>query len=521
MASFQDRVDARRKTFKKGVDNDDARRRREDETVQLRKANRDAQLMKKRMMQDETENDSENQPPPNVTPSKTGMADAVALMAAPTTDGPTRHALAMDLRKKLARVEAAPLQEAIDAGAVPVCTSFLRSDDPKLQFEASWILTNIASGDSNQTAAVVSAVGEFIHCLQHSAIDVQEQVIWALANIAGDSTKLRDYVLEFNVVQAMLQLIVQNEGRVVMLRNATWALSNMCRGKPAPPLEKIGMAIPYLARLIHCQDSEVQSDALWALSYVASGNSESIDCVLHAQALPKVVELLSTLDSSTLNPALRTVGNICTGSHQQTMVALQCGVLNHLLPALQHAKPQIRKEAMWLLSNVTAGTSEQIQMVLDAGLMPEVIQRCDEGNWTVRKEALWTVANACLGGHTCLEALADLGVLPALVHGLGIQEPSIVSTILDAIETMLKKGAARADEVGGDNSVCTIVEECGGLSKLEELQDDENEEVYSKAVKILEGYFEVEETADGEDSCVNDGAIDFNFGPAGCNIGMH
>jgi len=522
MASFQDRVDARRKTFKKGVDNDDARRRREDETVQLRKANRDAQLMKKRLMQDdnEPENDAENQPP-NVVASKTGMADAVAIMANPATDSATRLALAIDLRKKLARVEAAPLQEAIDAGAVPVMSSFLRCDDPKLQFEASWILTNIASGDSNQTAAVVGAVGDFIHCLQHGAIDVQEQVIWALANIAGDSAKLRDYVLEFGVVQAMLQLIVQNESRVVMLRNATWALSNMCRGKPSPPLEKIGVAIPYLARLIYCADSDVQTDALWALSYIASGNSDSIDHVLNAQALPKVMELLAAQDSSTLNPALRTVGNICTGSHQQTMIALQSGVLNHLLPVLQHAKPQIRKEALWCLSNVTAGTPEQIQMVLDAGLMPEVILRCDESNWAVRKEALWTLANACLGGSGCIQVLTDLGALQALVNGLTIQEPSLVSSVLDGIETMLKKGATQADEVGGENRICSIVEECGGLSKLEELQDDENEEVYAKAVRILEGYFEVEENVDDDDSCVNTVSNSYDFGPSGCNLGQY
>jgi hypothetical protein len=508
MASFQDRVDARRKTFKKGVDNDDARRRREDETVQLRKANRESQLMKKRMMQEE-ENDSENQPPQNVIPTKSGMKDAVAMMAAPTTDGPTRLALAIDLRKKLARVEAAPLQEAIDAGAVPLMVSFLRSDDPKLQFEASWVLTNIASGDSKQTAAVAPAVGEFVHCLQHSAVDVQEQVIWALANIAGDCTELRDHVLEFNVVPAMLNLIVQNEGRVVMLRNATWALSNMCRGKPSPALDKIGAAIPYLARLLYCDDGEVQSDALWALSYIAQGNSDAIDHVINSQALPKVMEMLASQNSNTMNPALRTVGNICTGSHQQTMIALQSGILNHLLPSLHHTKAAIRKEALWLLSNVTAGTAEQIRMVLDSGLMHEVVQLCDEGNFAVRKEALWTVANACLGGAGSAQELADMGALQALVNGLTIGEPSLVACVLDGIEAMLKRGATQADEVGGENSICGLIEECGGLSKLEELQDDENEDVYSKAVRILESFFEVENDDEEDSSNMPSGSYDF------------
>lgn len=38
MTSFQDRMDMRKKNFKKGLDAEDTRRRREDESVQIRKA---------------------------------------------------------------------------------------------------------------------------------------------------------------------------------------------------------------------------------------------------------------------------------------------------------------------------------------------------------------------------------------------------------------------------------------------------------------------------------------------------
>ena len=44
------RADARKKGFKKGIDADDARRKREDNIVELRKTKRDENLQKKRMM---------------------------------------------------------------------------------------------------------------------------------------------------------------------------------------------------------------------------------------------------------------------------------------------------------------------------------------------------------------------------------------------------------------------------------------------------------------------------------------
>lgn len=44
------RADQRKKGFKKGIDADDARRKREDNIVELRKSKRDENLQKKRMM---------------------------------------------------------------------------------------------------------------------------------------------------------------------------------------------------------------------------------------------------------------------------------------------------------------------------------------------------------------------------------------------------------------------------------------------------------------------------------------
>ena len=68
----------------------------------------------------------------------------------------------------------------------------------QLQLEAAWILTNVASGTTEQCEFLINKGG--VPLLIKLAIEnkpgIVDQAVWAIGNIAGDSVEHRDILLK-------------------------------------------------------------------------------------------------------------------------------------------------------------------------------------------------------------------------------------------------------------------------------------------------------------------------------------
>lgn len=67
---------------------------------------------------------------------------------------------------------------------------------------------------------------------------------------------------------------------------------------------------------------------------------------------------------------------------------------------------------------------------------------------------------------------------------------------LEGIENVLKAGELESAANNGQNPYTTFVDEAEGLDKLEQMQTHQNEDVYKKAMHILETYFGIDEEED-------------------------
>ena len=90
-----------------------------------------------------------------------------------------------------------------------------------------------------------------------------------------------------------------------------------------------------------------------------------------------------------------------------------------------------------------------------------------------------------------LRFMVSVGCIRPICDLLTCPDPRIIMVCLEALENILKVGeAVKSSGLTGDENLFGIlVEDAGGLEKIENLQSHDNDDIYQKAVKILEEFW--------------------------------
>jgi hypothetical protein len=484
----------RQKKFMQGLDAEDLKRKKDDKDVELRRQKRHDTLSRRRNI---TDIDQDWIKVNEVYKAHYSLADLPEILAGANSDkDELRLFAAQGLRKMLSLTEGPPIQQVIDTGVITkLIEGIQRFDFSQLQYESAWAITNIASGTSLHTQTIIEkgAVPLLINLLNSSNETVKDQAAWALGNIGGDAAHCRDLILQHGGLPLLISCF-EAATRPSTYKNSSWAITNLCRGKPAPKYELVRQAVSTLVKVIMTtQDTELLADCCWAIAHLSDGTKEKIQSIIDSGVIPKLVELACHDFPSVQLPALRCCGNVASGSNEQTQYVIDCEVLRVATPLLRSPHPNIKKEAVWIISNISAGTITQIQALIEAEVFPRIASILIESDYEIKKEALWAVCNAVAAANPQqVFVLVQAGTLLALCSVLKTKESSLLVVALEGLRHFLEKGKVHFT-TEGINPFADIVSSSGGLEKLEELQSHPNQKVYEKVYNLIVTYFEVED----------------------------
>ncbi|KAK8376803.1 hypothetical protein O3P69_010016 [Scylla paramamosain] len=410
----------------------------------------------------------------------------------------TRTAATIRVRQLLSSSHNAPIDEMLRLDVLTPALANLQENNPALQYETVWIITNIVSGTTQQTQAVADKgfVPVLVELVASGQPWVKEQAAWALGNMAADSSHLRNQIVQAGALRPLAEL-TKPEAKVSSLHKVVWALSNIfkLRNLRASPDDISFVLEVFRDHLLTHRDEEVVADALWTLTYLTdAGSNKAIQLVVEAGLLPILVGNLSSRSRQVVYPSIRALGTVVSGTDSQTEAALDAGMLAPLHTILKESREARRtKEATWALSNITAGTVEQIQKVVDEGFLHTLVHLIQEGATEVAREAVWAVSNLVAGGSAGqVAALVKAGGVRTLLDTLKPPAPHRLDLItVDTLLTILEK-------TGGGVAVQQMAE-AGGVLVMSEKLGHEDEEVVERAREILETYFPDDSITEDED----------------------
>lgn len=87
------------------------------------------------------------------------------------------------------------------------------------------------------------------------------------------------------------------------------------------------------------------------------------------------------------------------------------------------------------------------------------------------------------GNRDQVAKLIQEGVIPPFCDLLSCVDAQVIQVVLDGINNMLKMAGVQVEQLAN------MIEECGGLDKIEALQNHNNIEIYKLAYDIIEQYF--------------------------------
>jgi importin subunit alpha-6/7 len=123
---------------------------------------------------------------------------------------------------------------------------------------------------------------------------VVNDVMLVLSNIAGDSVKLRDKLLQEGILFKVLEVMSTVEKNSLLEKTCSWFLSNLCRHQASEiSAVELKPCLYTLALYFRCPKLDVLKNVWWALKYLTDGSSQFIDSLLDLGICKPLVDLLS------------------------------------------------------------------------------------------------------------------------------------------------------------------------------------------------------------------------------------
>ncbi|XP_040903598.1 transmembrane and coiled-coil domain-containing protein 6 [Toxotes jaculatrix] len=486
----------RHKAGRQGDSLEEFRLKRREHEKALRQARRDRQLVSKRLLLNEDEEQ------PEVTMDTTsGEQVVVSLFHRLQHNGPERESHLRALSKAL-RDPSAQLTFIKQENSMHLLVGLLTGSNAQCRLQAVRCLHELShSLDSKVAPACLPATPYLLTYLSGQSTKFTELCLYTLGNLCPDGV-VKEKLLAQGIIPALANCIENQRHNLAVVEAVGFTLSQLLQSKDAAeniiPMVLASSLPSHLLSVLTPDPTFGLAPAIecaWCLHYLVCSiedNSPMTQQLLAHGALSQCSSLLVSLGGAVAEgnkeegmellvcPLLRCVGNLLSSCPVDSLSARVGDVrlvaaLCALLQAYFHTQPALARESAWVLNNLTAHSSAFCSALLTHNLIPGLIQLLpfSQGINTMILRVLANVAHK--KKEFCVQ-LAQLGLLPALCATLKMADQEMVTLSLEVLFMLVVSQPQVVDE---------FVRQ-GGVSLLEAIQYNSEGEMRRRAAYLLE-----------------------------------
>lgn len=417
------------------------------------------------------------------------------------------------IRKLLVSKTDPPILELVNKGGVVKLVDLLKKRvDGFLLYEVLWCITNIASGDCDSTKYLTE--NGIIPEIKFLLLNIKtpciiDQVIWIIANIAGDEHMYRAEMLGLGFLDELVKIFNDTE-YTKFKEDCMWAISNLIKGvKKLTPhvtlnqlVKSCSSVILYYHRKGLPKDSNYLNHALSVLTELTEYNHYLLFTLVQKKVFPALNNLLLEgvvqYDQIKINMliTLRLIGNFAAADDSLTCEIVKNGILVTIKTLLMElTSGVVRKECGWILSNIAAGLRDHVKEMLDTpGLVQIMLHIAGKDNkYEVRKESLWGILN--LSSIDDKKYIKDLvfkyDLLSLIENNISSQDFKITAICLEGLDNILHYSSKLSEKFF--EKILLKVEETDLFAKVDQLLEHPNKIIYNKADRLLQRFFSLED----------------------------